>query len=58
MNESKLNKKTSSGKQMKVKLSLFLYDAVIFLLVDVLLLVLYRGGGNLSFRGVLPFHAR
>ena len=37
---------------MKVKLSLFLYDAVVFLLVDVLLLVLYRGG-NLSFRGVL-----
>ena len=52
MNESRLNKKTSSGKQMKVKLSLFLYDAVVFLLVDVLLLVLYRGG-NLSFRGVL-----
>ena len=37
---------------MKVKLSLFLYDAMVFLLVDVLLLVLYRGG-NLSFRGVL-----
>ena len=53
MNESMKNKKTGAGKQMKVKLSLFLYDAVIFLLVDVLLLVLYRGGGNLSFRGVL-----
>ena len=38
---------------MKVKLPLVLYDVLIFVLTDLLLLVLYRGGKSLSFSGVL-----
>lgn len=40
-------------KQMKVKLPLFLYDVLIFVLTDLPLLVLYRSGKSLSFSGVL-----
>ena len=51
MNESRQKIKTK--KQMKIKLSLFLYDAIIFMAIAVLLFVLYQGGGALSTRGVL-----
>lgn len=40
-------------KQMKVKLPLFLYDVLIFVLTDLFLLVLYRSGKNLSLSGML-----
>ena len=44
---------TEPRKQMKVKLPLVLYDVLIFVLTDLLLLVLYRGGKILSLAGVL-----
>ena len=44
---------TEPRKQMKVKLPLVLYDVLIFVLTDLLLLVLYRGGKSLSLAGVL-----
>ena len=44
---------TQPRKQMKVKLPLVLYDVLIFVLTDLLLLVLYRGGKSLSLAGVL-----
>lgn len=39
--------------QMKVRIPLFVYDAIVFLLIDLLLMVLYQGGGRLSVQGVL-----
>ena len=53
MVEKTPRQETEPRKQMKVKLPLFLYDVLIFVLTDLLLLVLYRGGKSLSFSGVL-----
>ena len=53
MGNNILKKNAESGKQFQVKLSLFLYDAFIFIMIDILLFVLYQGGGRLSIRGVL-----
>ncbi|MGN0779379.1 MAG: polysaccharide biosynthesis protein [Aristaeellaceae bacterium] len=53
MIERGVEKNAETGKQMKVKLSLFLYDAFIFLLIDFLLFMLYQGGGRLSTWGVV-----
>lgn len=41
------------NKQVGIKLSLFLYDILIFIAVDVLLFVFYEGAGRLTWRGVL-----
>ena len=49
----KPKRNAGAGKQFQVKLSLFLYDAFIFIMIDILLFVLYQGGGRLSVRGVL-----
>lgn len=40
-------------KQLGVKISLFFYDIVIFVLVDTLLFILYRGSGNLGVSGIV-----
>ena len=53
MTERDFRTKACSGKQTKIKLSLLLYDAIVFLMADVLLLVLYNGGAKLSGNGVL-----
>lgn len=53
MTERGLKRNDETGKQMKIKFSLFLYDAAIFALIDLLLYVLYQGGGPLSALGVL-----
>ena len=51
MTERGLKRNDETGKQMKIKFSLFLYDAAIFALIDLLLYVLYQGGGALSALG-------
>ena len=53
MNESGQKIKTKAKKQTKIKLSLFLYDVIIFMAVAALLFALYQGGRALSLRGVL-----
>ena len=53
MTERGLKRNDETGKQMKIKFSLFLYDAAIFALIDLLLYVLYQGGGALSALEVL-----
>lgn len=44
---------TEPRKQMKVRPPLILYDVLIFVLTDLLLLVLYRGGKSPSLAGVV-----
>lgn len=41
------------NKQIGTRLSLILYDLIIFLVVDALLFLIYRGAGSLSIKGAL-----
>ena len=41
------------NKQIGTRLSLILYDLIIFLLIDALLFLIYRGAGSLSIKGAL-----
>ena len=50
---SKIIKSAPPRKQLAVKTSLLIYDVFIFMVVDILLFVLYRGQKAMSASGVL-----
>lgn len=50
---NEIRKSTASNKQLGIKITLFLYDVVIFALSAILLFVLYRGQAAMSVRGIV-----
>ncbi|MGN1369165.1 MAG: polysaccharide biosynthesis protein [Aristaeellaceae bacterium] len=57
MFEAGLGNSAGDKKRIQIRLSLFLYDVFIFLIIALLLFVLYQGGGYLSRQGVLQHSA-